>query len=367
MAPGGSAASMIRQMDALFYRRSFLIVTIVGLGFALYRIMQPFWGALPWAICLAFLLQPLQQRLTRRLRGRAGAAAGIVTALTPFVIFAPLLALGIAFADQARILLLRLQSIAMTLDRDELLRQVERYPLVGNVNRWLRDTLGIGSEQIYAWAVGAAQQLLGNLAATGGNLVLGAVGTAVSFVLMLFLLFFMLRDGPAMLQRLLHLVPAAETRRREILELLGNTTRGVVYGSGLTALVQGALTGVGFAIAGLPSPIVFAVLATLLSLLPAGGAALVWAPAALALLLMGSPGYALFMLVWGIVISASDNFLRPMFVSQHAPVSTLAVFVGVVGGVSAFGGIGLIAGPVLLTLVTTLLGFVDDKVLGESR
>jgi len=108
------------------------------------------------------------------------------------------------------------------------------------------------------------------------------------------------------------------------------------------------------------------VLATLLSLLPAGGAALVWIPGVVALLLAGSAGSAVFLLVLGIVISVSDNVLRPMFVSQHAPVSTLAVFVGVVGGVSAFGGIGLVAGPVLLTLIVTLVGFIDDKVLGKA-
>ena len=356
----------MRQMDALFYRRSFLALTVAALGIALYRMLEPFWGALPWAICLAFLLQPLQRRLTQRLRGRRGIAAGILTSLTPFVIFAPLVALGIAFADQARALLVRLQSAAVGLDRDSLLRELGQYPAVVELNNWLRDTLGIGSEQVYAWAVGAAQGVLGGLAATGGSLVLGAVGTAVSFALMLFLLFFMLRDGGAMLERLLHLVPTTEARRRELLDLVGNTTRGVVYGSGLTALVQGGLTGIGFAVAGLPSPVVFGVLATLLSLLPAGGAALVWIPGVVVLLLAGSAGSAVFLLVLGIVISISDNVLRPMFVSQHAPVSTLAVFVGVVGGVSAFGGIGLVAGPVLLTLIVTLVGFVDDKVLGKA-
>ena len=178
---------------------------------------------------------------------------------------------------------------------------------------------------------------------------------------MLFLLFFLLRDGRGMLERLVRLVPTPEERRRELLEVVGNTTRAVVYGSGLTALVQGALTGVGFAITGLPSPIVFGVLATLLSLLPAGGAALVWGPAVIALLAMGSTGMAIFMIVWGVAISVSDNVLRPLLVSQHAPVSTLAVFIGVVGGVSAFGAIGLIAGPVILTLIGTLLRFLDES------
>ena len=76
---------------------------------------------------------------------------------------------------------------------------------------------------------------------------------------------------------------------------------------------------------------------------------------------MGSTGMAIFMIVWGVAISVSDNVLRPLLVSQHAPVSTLAVFIGVVGGVSAFGAIGLIAGPVILTLIGTLLRFLDES------
>jgi predicted PurR-regulated permease PerM len=148
---------------------------------------------------------------------------------------------------------------------------------------------------------------------------------------------------------------------------VANTIRAVVYGSGLTALFQGVLTGIGFALTGLPSPVVFGVLAGLLSLLPAGGTAFVWAPAVVVLLGTGRTGAALFMLAWGAVIAISDNFLRPFLVSKHAHVSTLAVFMGVIGGAAAFGGIGLIIGPVLLTLVSALLGFVEEARAKDSE
>ena len=125
------------------------------------------------------------------------------------------------------------------------------------------------------------------------------------------------------------------------------------------------LTAFGFAVTGLPSPIVFGVLAALFSLLPAGGTAFVWIPATLALAGMGRNGAALFMLAWGALISVSDNFLRPFLVSKQAHVSTLAVFIGVVGGAAAFGGVGLIVGPVLLTLVSALLRFIEEMRLGR--
>jgi predicted PurR-regulated permease PerM len=352
-------------MDALFYRRIFLVLVLAALGIALYRILNPFWGALLWAGCLAFLLGPLQVSLTHRLRGRPGLAAGLLTLLTPFAIFVPLFLLGVSFANQARTLVSYLQGGGWRID-PTVIDRLHEIPMVGNTLQWLVDNANVSSAQLQGWAVTGAQTLLRNLASAGSNLLLGAVGTAVSFVLMLFLLFFLLRDGRAMLERLVRLVPTPEGRRRELLDVVGNTTRAVVYGSGLTALVQGTLTGIGFAITGLPSPIVFGVLATLLSLLPAGGAALVWGPAVIALLAIGSTGMAIFMLVWGVAISVSDNVLRPLLVSHHAPVSTLAVFIGVVGGVSAFGAIGLIAGPVILTLIGTLLRILDESLATQQ-
>ena len=205
----------------------------------------------------------------------------------------------------------------------------------------------------------AAQSALKGVATAGGGFVLGAVGTVLGFFVMLFILFFLLRDGRAMRDAAVRLIPIEPGRRDEILKLVANTTRAVVYGTGLTALAQGALVGIGFAIAGLPSPIVFGVLAAICALLPTGGAGLVWAPAAIWLFFTGEWGWGVFMAVWGVVVSVSDNLIRPIAIRSHAEVSTLAVFVGVVGGVAAFGTIGVILGPVLLTLVVSLLGYID--------
>ena len=212
-----------------------------------------------------------------------------------------------------------------------------------------------------------AESALGTAASLGGGVVAGAVGSFVGFFLMLFLLFFMLRDGPAMLQRLTQLVPLEGQRREALLKLVGNTTRAVVYGTVLTALLQGVLVAIGFAIAGVPSPVVFGVLAALLALLPVGGAAVVWVPGVVWLIATQGWGWAIFLAIWGAVVSLSDNFLRPVLISNHAPVSTLAVFIGVIGGASAFGGVGIIIGPVLLTLISALVHFADGTVNSTDR
>ena len=351
-------------MNLDLYRKEFIIVVTVIFAFALYWMLAPFWGALAWSVCLAFLLAPMQSWLTRKLNGRAGVAAGIITLLVPVVLAGPLVSLGVAFANQFSALVARLQQQQLRLD-DSLLPQLERNPLIGSLAEWLRHNLTATTEQLQGWLESGSQMLLKSLAASGGDFVLSALGTIINFFIMLFLLFFLLRDGRHLLGRVVRLVPMEPVRRGELLKLMGDTTRAVVYGEGLTALVQGTLVGIGFAIAGLPSAVVFGVLTAFLALLPMGGAALVWVPAVVFLLATSQWGWALFMLIWGMGVSVSDNLMRPFLISRQAPVSVLAVFIGVIGGISAFGMIGVIIGPVLLTVIATLLRFLDERLSRE--
>ena len=359
----GTSSQYSALMDE-FYRRGFGVLSVAVLGYALFQVLTPFWGALAWSICLAVLLAPLQLRLTRRFGDRPNLAAGLLTALTPLVVFAPLALVGVAFVDQGRRLVYALQRSPWRIDADTLGR-IEDYPVFGPIITRVITLLDLDGAQVSDWVVGLGQSLLRIAANLGSSLVLNVLSTTLAFMLMLFLLFFMLRDGRAMLQRLMHLLPLDAVHRDSLSKLVADTTRAVVYGSGLTALIQGMLTGVGFALTGLPSPVVFGVLAALFSLLPAGGTAIVWVPAVLALAGMGQSGAALFMLGWGALISVSDNVLRPILVSKQAEVSTLAVFVGVIGGAAAFGGVGLILGPVLLTVISALLRFAEDMKLGR--
>jgi predicted PurR-regulated permease PerM len=177
---------------------------------------------------------------------------------------------------------------------------------------------------------------------------------------MLFLLFYFLEDGDVMMARARLLIPLDEARKDRLFQQLSAVTRAIVFGTSMTALLQGVLIGIGFAIAGLPSPVVFGVLAALFSMLPVGGALLVWGPAVLWLFYDGRWGYAIFMLAWGLALAGIDNILRPILISGRARISALAVFVGVLGGIPAFGAIGIIAGPVVLSLVLALIEFAEE-------
>jgi len=133
--------------------------------------------------------------------------------------------------------------------------------------------------------------------------------------------------------------------------------RSVVFGTGLTVVVQGSLIGIAFLITGLSSPLVFGVLATLLALLPFGGTAFVWVPAVVVLAGQEHWQMTVIMLVIGVLASMIDNVLKPLFISSRGEVGTLPVFIGVLGGAAAFGPIGVLLGPVVLALIIALLRF----------
>ncbi len=351
-------------MTSAFYRRSFLIATVLIMGYLLLETLRPIAGPLGWAVVLAFLLTPVQERLTRRLKGRASLAAGILTGLTPFCVIAPLAVVGVEFARQVSAMITWLRGRTL-LSFPALLDRLEAFPVLGGGVHWLRANTSVSAEQLQGWITDGLQSVLKSAAAMSGTFALGVVGSLVGFFLVLFLLFFLLRDGRTMLDRLTRLIPMEPARRKELLTYLANVTLAVVLGSVATALIQGALAGVGFALVGLPSPVVFAVLATIAAFLPAGSA-IVLVPAVLYLMATGRWGAAIFLAVWSAAVGIADNFLRPFLTSRRAEVSTLAVFAGAIGGASAFGILGLVIGPVLLGFVVALIGFAEEVITREK-
>lgn len=343
---------------ASFYSRVFSLVVAAILGYALVRIFAPFAPPMVWAGFLAFLLFPLNIRLRRRLRGKSWAAT-VLTVLTPLVILLPLSALSVDFVAQIGVLLKSVQQQAASMDIKSF-SDLQQFPLIARANAWLLQNAGISAEQVQGWLLSGTREVAQKAASMGGTVFLGALGSLVSFAIMLFLLFFFLRDGDVMIGRARRLIPLDEERKQRLFSQLGAVTRAIVIGTTITALLQGVLIGIGFSIAHLPSPVVFGVLAALLSLLPVGGAAFVWIPAALWLFFDKHWGYGIFMVLWGCLSAGLDNVLRPLMISGRARISALAVFVGVLGGIPAFGAIGVILGPVVLSLVLALIEFAEE-------
>lgn len=187
-----------------FYPRIFALVVAAVLGYALILIFAPFIAPVTWAAFLAFLLYPLNFRLRRRFAGRAF-AAGVLTVLAPVIILLPLSALSIDFVAQISTLLQKLQQSAAALDIKSL-SDLQQFPWIARINVWLEVHSGVSAEQIQSWLVSGTREVLRRAASMGGGFFLGALGSLLGFAIMLFLLFFFLRDGDTMLARARRLI-----------------------------------------------------------------------------------------------------------------------------------------------------------------
>jgi predicted PurR-regulated permease PerM len=345
-----------------FYPRVFASVTAVVLGYAVLRIVQPFVAPVLWASLLAFLLFPLNRWLRAALRGSKAKAALLLTIGSVLMIVMPAVSLGILFGRQASDLLSQLQSSAAA-HQIQTPNDIMHLPQVTRFLEAVGSWLPVDAAQVRDSLISSGQQVVQSALAIGGSLFASAVAAVVAVVLSLFLLFFFLRDGELMVRRAMAVVPLEDRRKDQLLEHLASVIQGIVLGSLATAIAQGTLVGIGFRLTGLPSPIVFGVLAMGASLIPLIGTTIVWVPGALYLGLTGHWGAALFLAVWSVgLVSTVDNVIRPLFISSRAKITTLPVFIGLLGGIAAFGPIGIFLGPVVIALVLALFGFAEDAV-----
>ncbi len=344
-----------------FYARLGGVLMLAALGYLVWRIVSPVWQPLLWAVLLGSLLAPLNGRLSRLLGERPKLASVITTLLAVTFFLLPVAIVAGAVAAQAAQLLSRLNAGASQVgDVSEL--DLAQVPWLKEPLGWLEEHASISIVQVQDWLIAGSKHVLQSIASTGGTFVVGALGTVLSFVLMLFVLFFVLRDGPGIAVKVARMLPIEERRRTRLWQHLAEVTRAVFMGTGVTALVQGTLVGIGFWIAGLPSPLVFGVLGIFFALVPVVGTFAVWGPAALWLAFHGDYGYAIFLVLWGLIaVGAVDNFLRPLLISGRSEVPTLAVFIGVMGGLSAFGFIGLFLGPIVLGLLVALFRLESEE------
>jgi predicted PurR-regulated permease PerM len=362
MEPASDASQPVRGD----YTRLGGLLLLALLAYVVWRVVEPLWQPLVWAVLLGSLLAPLNSRLAVRLGDRPRLASGVTTLLTVLLFLLPAAIITGAVATQAAQLLRRLNAQAPQLAASSL--DLANIPLLARPLEWIGSHTTVSADQVQGWIIVETKRVLQSLASSGGSFVLGALGTAVSFGLMLFVLFFVLRDGPALAKKVVRMLPIEKRRRTNLWRHLSEVTRAVFMGIGLTALVQGILVGVGFWIAGLPSPLVFGVLGALCALIPLVGTAIVWVPGAAFLALHADYGHATFLTAWSILVVGSvDNFLRPMLISGRSELPTLAVFIGVMGGLSAFGFIGLFLGPIVLGLLVALFRFENEEREVASR
>jgi predicted PurR-regulated permease PerM len=222
-----------------------------------------------------------------------------------------------------------------------------------------------GFDATFAGLFDSLRPYAGTLAQGVLSVLLAVLSGIAELLLAIFLAFFFYRDGPALaagVEAIMEKLAGPRTRR--LLQLTGDVTRGVVYGLLGTAVAQGAMTTFGFWISGVPQPVLLGVIAGIISILPIG-APLVWVPATIWLFIEGNIGWGIFMVIYGAAgISSVDNVIRPWLISRGADLPLLLTLLGAIGGVLAFGFLGLFLGPVLLAVGFMLLK--DWAATGEA-
>jgi predicted PurR-regulated permease PerM len=209
------------------------------------------------------------------------------------------------------------------------------------------DRIGRLASTGLAWS----RSLFGNLLATLGNLALTLV-----------VMFFLLEGGPRLRDGVLFYLPMERGRVHELLEVITAAIVANLYGMIAVGAAQGTLVGIGFLLAGLPSPVMWGVIAAFASLIPFVGATLVWLPGAGVMALSGSWGKAAFLVAWGLlVVGMADNVVRALVLRRGVQMGTLAIFIAFLGGVQAFGPIGLFAGPVVFSVGLAILRILHEE------
>lgn len=327
------------------------LVAALALAVGCLLVLRPFLSALLWAAILVYSTWPGYRFLIERVRLPAGLAAALMV-LVEFL----LLGLPLVYAAPTR----REQV-------DGLRESVERMLTEGlpGLGTWLGGLPLVGpfiGERLGALSSGFSglTELLrpyaGDLAQATLSVLLAVLSGLAEVLVALFLAFFLYRDGRAIAARAERVLgKLAGNRARRLVQLTGDITTGVIYGLLGTAVAQGVMTFFGLWVAGVPQPVLLGVVAGSISVLPVG-APLVWIPATLWLFTRGETGWGIFMGLYGAFgISSVDNFIRPWLISRGADLSLLLTLLGALGGVIAFGFLGLFLGPVLLAVGASLI------------
>ena len=332
-----------------------LFLTFLSI-YLLYQILSPFLPSIIWAVLLAIVFYPLFQKLQHLLKKREVLSALIMTLLVLIVIVLPFTLLMASLASDAIDIYHQVEEIIKTGQLQAYFERIKEIPIL----KWILAGLG---QHIDLSQTNPLPLLLNNLNRISTfifnqtTILLKGFSTFIAgFFFTLLSLYYLFKDGSHLFGRLKEIIPLPSRERDLLIRRFEDMIYATIYGGILIAMIQGVLGGLSFWVLGLPSPIFWGAAMGLLSFIPIGGTALIWVPAAILLLIGGAVLKGLILLGLGVfVISMVDNLLKPFFISTRTNIHPLLLFFAVLGGIQAFGLIGLVVGPLVATLFLTLI------------
>lgn len=340
-----------KKLKSIFF---FSLIVIFGVT-SLY-IIGPFSYPIFWAAILAVTFRPMYLAIHRHLKNRS-LSAGLTVMATVLIIFIPLFILATIVINESVILYNHVTEGGFFVKLEQGADQLRTLPHIGQyIGPQLETTLS--NWQVYATDV--AKDVSTYLAKNLGNIIQVPLYFLLMFAIMLYALFYFLKDGKRFLQRLMHLSPLGDEYETMLYDRFTSTARATLKGTFIVGAVQGTLGGLLFWAVGIEGAFVWGFIMTFLSVIPTGGAAIVWLPAGIIMLALGNiwQGVAI-LLIGTLVISLIDNLLRPPLVGRDTQMHPLLVLLSTLGGISIFGLSGFIIGPVIVALFLSVMAIYD--------
>ena len=345
----------------LFVLAFFLVLLVLFWQIAV--IFSPFLVPVLWAVIIARMTNGLYLKLVHLLRGRDTLAAALLTCVTMFLVVFPIVFLTFLLVQESTMAYRSVVEWVQAGGMKQLPEYLGKIPLAG---RFIQEQLGtfVLAGSGYEGSIAEGTKTVGTFLLTQlSGLARDAVSLTFDLSMMLFTLFFFYKDGRGLFWRLYHLLPLEERHKRKVLDRLDSTMTAVVKGVLATALGQGVLAGGAYVVLGVPFALVLAAITALLSLVPVGGTALVWVPVAGYLFVSGPIWKGIAMVAWGVLVVAGlvDNVLKPLFIGHGTQLPTLFLFFSILGGLAAYGFIGMFLGPIVLAILLTAIHIYEEE------
>ncbi|MCP3176217.1 MAG: AI-2E family transporter [Desulfuromonadales bacterium] len=335
------------QPKELPWLEKLTFLLMLGLVTILFLVLlKPFFGAIFWACIIGLIFYPLYRRLLAAWGERSNLAALATLTAGVLIGIVPTLFVFGSFLQEGASLYQRLQN--GDLDFAQYIQRIrEAFPVIQNFLERLNLDLNPLQEQLSGAALAASRFLAQNAVQFGQD----TLQFFVSLGLMLYVAFFLLRDGQQLVEMLVRALPLGDERERLLFAKFAEVARATVKGNLVVAVVQGSLGGIIFAILGIPGALLWGVVMTLLSLIPVVGAGLIWAPVAIYLFAIGDWVQGLILTAFGVgVIGLVDNILRPILVGRDTKLPDYIVLLSTLGGFAVFGMNGFVVGPLIAAL-----------------
>jgi len=338
-----------------------LFLLVLGLFIVLCAIMMgPFVKPLAWTLTLTIVCTPIYHFCAKKIKNQSGAAL-LALAIVVLVIILPTILLGIGISRQALDFSQRIQ-----LDLDDLnyrhMMELAHKPAFENSYKFLYKQFGVSKEKIMPVLSNFLGEISGTIGKYSLELAKDLVGNFFWLCFVLFAFFYFLRDGDQIINFLKDFIPLKPEETQKIFSRTSATIKATVYSWIVIGAVQGTLVGIIFWILGVPAPLLWSGVTAVMCFIPFAGAPAVWVPAAIILAVKGLYWKAVIMALWGaLVVGSSDNILRPILMGGQLKLHILPVFISIFGGLFILGPVGMVMGPVILSITHTLLDVLRDK------